>query len=213
MTHQIKEQDEVFDHQDMTGEEKNAAFTKEEEEAVANLEREIAESPLLKLGGNLGIGGSSIKNGLRTRETAFGTIFAMAEDMHTLARSALAYSDVEVVKTMPAAEGLERMRTSIKEQQAEVADMPEPQKTMMGEALRRLEALLADTLDDGSPEKLMAGDAELCAEMRKLLGPIERLLVTCKEIKCDRDLLLVQDWLVAASTNDDTPDDPADDEA
>ncbi|KAK5689364.1 hypothetical protein LTR17_026309 [Elasticomyces elasticus] len=175
--HPTKEQDEVSDYQDSTEEESNKALNKEKEEAVAQLERETEQSPLLKPGGDLGVLGSSMKDGLRIRETAI------------------------------------KMRTSIKEQQAEVVDMPEPQKTMMGEALNRFENLLVEALDDGSPEKLMAGDAELCAEMRRLLGPIEHLLVTCKEIKCDRDLLLVQDWLVAAAADDDTPDDPAGDEA
>ncbi|KAK4900908.1 hypothetical protein LTR27_002091 [Elasticomyces elasticus] len=143
-------------------------------------------------GGKLGLFGEGIKDQLNTREKAFDTIFTMATEMHSVARTAVNLSDVKIIQSSPTAHQLRDVRFSLNDARQFIGSppkyVPKARATMLSGVMGLAEKMIEDSMDNGDAEKLVAGDAELCAEMRTLLVPIEQLVAACKKIEGHRAL-------------------------
>ncbi|KAK5707723.1 hypothetical protein LTR97_000261 [Elasticomyces elasticus] len=159
----------------------------EEKLAIAELEHTLAHQ-IFRPGGDLGTLGSVIKVHLDTREKTMAIVSKIATVLYTLARAACKISDPDTITRMPAVTSLQALRKRVAEQLNDLNQVHAPQRSLVEDALARMEALIAQTLDDGSPENLMAGDLTLRDEYQTLLKPLDQLVVCCKGIQDQRTL-------------------------
>ncbi|KAK5708596.1 hypothetical protein LTR17_020534 [Elasticomyces elasticus] len=127
----------------------------------------------------------------------FDTISAMATEMHSVARTAVDLSDISIIQSSPTANKLREVRFGLADARQFIASPPDcaPKSLveMMGSLMNLTDAIVEGSMGHGEAGRLVAGDTDLCAEMRSLLGPIEQLVAACKKIEGDRALRAAND--------------------